>query len=105
MRKTLLLALATLAACSSAAFASDAAEFAKIPVQHNGRVKPFDSFARQTLRLVAGSEKWQKKSATEAVVWLISEPGRAAKEAWVRIDYFELKNHLSLPKERTHFSP
>ena len=33
----------------------------KLPVQHQGRVKPFDTFCREILKEIYGKEKLQKK--------------------------------------------
>ena len=65
-----------------------------IPIQHNGRIKPLDSFARQTLKLVAGKESWQGKTATNFLLGLLSSPESISKTNWIRIDLNELKKYL-----------
>lgn len=53
---------------------------AKVPVQQGGRVKPFESFAREALLYVTGRTAWEKKTAVEiAWEWI------AAPEKWAAI--------------------
>ena len=103
--KTLFLSVLYLALSAVPVLASPAEEAAKlIPVQHNGRIKPFDSFARQTLRLLSGGDTWQKRSATVTMLEILSNTGRADKEPWIRVELPELKNYLSLDSKRHYFS-
>lgn len=74
------------------------------PVQHNGRVKPFDSFARQTVKLVTGSASWQKKPAADVMTHLLADPAEMPSMEWIRIDYEPLKNTLSLGTDGHFFS-
>ncbi|MBI4432233.1 MAG: cytochrome c biogenesis protein CcsA [Candidatus Omnitrophica bacterium] len=89
----IVLACLLLAGCSS-----------QDPVRHNGRVKPFDSFARQTLRLVAGSENWRGQSAGSLVKDLSQNPSKTENLEWIRLDFEELKSHLGMPVEKRYFS-
>ncbi len=75
-----------------------------IPIQHNGRIKPLDSFARQTLKLVAGKETWQGKSACDFLLDLLSTPESIGKINWIRVDFGELKKYLGLDENYHHFS-
>jgi cytochrome c-type biogenesis protein CcsB len=75
-----------------------------VPVQHNGRVKPFDSYARQTLHLLTGKTSWEKRSAAAAVLDVMSETGRAEKEPWIRVEFPELKTYLGLDEKHHFFS-
>src|SRR3989338_8449650 len=61
-----------------------------IPVLHNGRVKPLDSFARQTVKLITGGERWDKKQPIELILITIGNPEKAFDLRWIRIDYGEL---------------
>ncbi len=73
-----------------------------IPIQHHGRIKPLDSFARQTLKFVMGSESWGKKPAIAVLLDLLSAQDKISALQWIRIDYFELKEVLGF-KENEHF--
>ena len=68
-KKILILCLLASGAFASPCRAESALNAARsIPVQHNGRIKPFDSFARQTLKLISSSQKWDKKPAAEVLL-------------------------------------
>lgn len=48
-------------------------ELARISVQQGGRVKPFESFAREAVLYVTGKTSWQKQPATQtAWEWIVS---------------------------------
>ena len=76
----------------------------ELPIQHNGRVKPLDTFARQTLKLVYGSERWQKKPAIDFLLGHMTEPAILRERRFIRLDYSELKNTLSLPADEHFFT-
>ena len=43
-----------------------------VPVQHQGRIKPFDTFSREVLRSIYGKDHYKDKSAVEVILlWLI----------------------------------
>ena len=43
----------------------------KLPVQHQGRVKPFDTFSREILREIYGKESYKKKPAVDVLLsWI-----------------------------------
>ena len=81
-----------------------------LPVQDAGRIKPFDTFAKETLELIYGKQTYREsegKPAVEAqwvvLTWML------APESWVKRPLFEVKYHellaqLGLPKEQKHFS-
>ncbi len=75
-----------------------------IPIQHNGRIKPLDSFSRQTLRLITSTENWQRKPAIAVMLEALSDREAIATAKWIRIDYFELKETLGVPKNERFFS-
>ncbi len=84
--------------------AADWKEMRSVPVQHNGRIKPFDSFARQTLKFVAGKEDWQKEDPTQFMSGMLAQPSKIADVPWIRAEYTELKNTLKLAQDRRFFS-
>ena len=59
-----------------------------LPVQSDGRVKPFDSFAREMLELVYGKQKYEGREAYEIIfTWML------APQAWSSKELFEVRNH------------
>ncbi|HRO67480.1 MAG TPA: cytochrome C biogenesis protein, partial [Pseudobdellovibrionaceae bacterium] len=58
-----------------------------LPVQDGGRVKPYDTFARETLEVVYGKKTFEKKPAWEVVLtWML------APAAWTERELFEVRN-------------
>lgn len=59
-----------------------------LPVQDNGRVKPYDTFARETLELIYGKKAFEGKPAWQVVfTWLL------APAAWTNKELFEVRHH------------
>lgn len=76
-----------------------------LPIQDGGRVKPFDTFAREHLALIFGKEKFEGKPATEIVLTWVLQP-----DAWQDKTFFEIRHHLvkkglKLDEKRMLFSP
>lgn len=79
--------------------------FAPIPVQDSGRIKPFDTFARESLQLIYGKREYSGRAASEVVfTWMIM-PAHWDEIAFVQIDQKELKEQLKLDLEKKRFSP
>lgn len=58
-----------------------------LPVQDGGRVKPYDTFARETLEVIYGKKTFEKKEAWEVVLtWML------APAAWTGRELFEVRN-------------
>ncbi|NUN04998.1 MAG: cytochrome C biogenesis protein, partial [Bdellovibrio sp.] len=89
---------------SSSALAQPGDAINYLQVQDGGRIKPYDSFAREMLEIVYGKAKYEGRAATEIVLtWMLSP------QAWQGKKIFEVRNHqvleaLKLPKEERWFS-
>ncbi|MFP5519219.1 MAG: cytochrome c biogenesis protein [Bdellovibrionia bacterium] len=101
--KSVFLALALL--FSSPTFAAQPGEQIKyMPIQEAGRVKPFDTFAKEMLNMVYGKSTLEGREAYEIVLtWMLS-PG-----SWKDKKIFEVKNHqllktMGLPITEKYFS-
>ncbi|MGH7197421.1 MAG: cytochrome c biogenesis protein [Candidatus Omnitrophota bacterium] len=75
-----------------------------IPIQHNGRVKCFDAFARQTLKLITEKETWNGKPAYSVILTALHKEGALANMPWIKINNRELVSHLGMPSDRDFFS-
>ena len=75
-----------------------------IPVQNAGRVKPFDSLAREALTLIYGKSKFKGKPAHEIVLTWLYAPAIWADKQIVQIKKLELKKNLKLSETQEHFS-
>ncbi len=75
-----------------------------IPIQHNGRIKPLDAFARQTLKLISERESFKAKQATVFLLEQLADRNKIKSLKFIRVDLFELKKFLGLPEKENFFS-
>ena len=80
-----------------------------LPIQDGGRVKPFDSFARETLELIYGRSTFKRPTGSQSEpAYLIVMSFLLSPESWVEVPLFELNNleikkYLGLNAEAKHF--
>lgn len=84
---------------------SGAAPLDRLPVQEGGRIKPYDTFAREHLALIYGKQSFEGKPATEIVMTWVLQP-----KAWEDKNFFEIRHHLvkrglKLDESRMLFTP
>ena len=72
--------------------------FAAIPVQHQGRIKPIQSFARANLHYVAGRESLDEVSATAWLAEALFRPARARQRPVMHVRNADLVHMLELSK-------
>lgn len=100
----------TLFVAGSDALAKEASEPLRyLPVQDAGRIKPFDTFARESLMLVYGSETYKSSKGDRPAVdiiltWLLV-PEHWDEQKIIRIDHRGLKESLKLDLEEKYFVP
>jgi ABC-type transport system involved in cytochrome c biogenesis permease subunit len=98
----ILLLLLSLMVCS--AFAAPGEALRYLPVQNSGRIKPYDTFAKEMLEIVYGKPSFEGRGATEIILtWMLSPT------AWENKKIFEVRNHevlkaLKLPLEQRYFA-
>ena len=91
--------------CSGGGISRAESVWKSLPVQHQGRVKPFDTFSREILRKVYGKESYKKRSAVEVILsWLIV-PSFWENTRFILIEGKEIKQSLGLSLKLRHFSP
>ncbi len=83
----------------------DLYRFGKLPVAHDGRVKPFDTLARNALRVISDSETvvdlhGNKQPAIRWLLDVISQRPEANDYEVFRIDHPELQERLGLPRRK-----
>jgi len=101
----LLLGLAVGVGKLEAALAPEALEAVRpIAIQHNGRHKPFDSFARETLDHITGEPRVGGEDPVETVLSIIAnpEPWQAKPLLWV--PFGPLREALGMDRKATHIS-
>lgn len=91
-------------------FAAQGEQIRYLPVQDAGRIKPFDTFAKETLELVYGKKTYKPKESSAGIeahwvvlTWMLSP------ESWVSRPLFEVKHHeilakLKLPSDKKYFT-
>jgi cytochrome c-type biogenesis protein CcsB len=95
---------------SGLSFAKPGDEIKYLPVQDAGRIKPFDTFAKETLELVYGKKTYKAQDDSPSIeahwivlTWMLSP------ESWVNRPLFEVRNKevlakLKLSDSQKHFS-
>jgi ABC-type transport system involved in cytochrome c biogenesis permease subunit len=80
----------------------DFSAFARMPVQHEGRLKPLDSFARAFLTVFSGRTDNDGFSASEWLAQLLFEP-EAAYRRWVfNVPNPAVREAIGLPQRMEH---
>lgn len=83
----------------------DFTSFGEIAIQHRGRVKPFDTFASESLQFVTGKKEWKGKGSVECIVgWLFNFDREWENEEMIKIPYKPLKVEMGLDAEKIFFS-
>lgn len=95
-----------LIANAEAVFASESmSELKNLPIQDAGRLKPFDTFARETLQLIYGRAEFADTSAAETVMLWLLFPEEWNKKEIVKIDRRAIKKALQVEEDKKFFTP
>ncbi|MCF8495086.1 MAG: cytochrome c biogenesis protein CcsA [Alphaproteobacteria bacterium] len=82
----------------------DLSDFQRLPIVHEGRVQPLDSFARLYLKQISGRETLDKLSAVQWLAETVFTPEIAAEKPVFRVVDKFLKERLKLNERRKLFS-
>lgn len=72
-------------------------QFRQIPVLHEGRIKPIDTFARVSLEALSGSDHLQNMTAAEWLAETLFDPISSAERPLFKIKNANTRHRLSLP--------
>ncbi|HWN81376.1 MAG TPA: hypothetical protein VNM87_04725, partial [Candidatus Udaeobacter sp.] len=75
-----------------------------IPVQNGGRVKPLDTYARETARAITGKEKFGDLSAMDLLFTLCFKGESLADTELLKIGFQPFKERAGLDLKRQRFS-
>ncbi len=75
-----------------------------IAVQHNGRVKPFDSFARESLRVVTGSPTPGGRDPVATVLAIAADPSAWTDAKLLSVPFVPLRQALELDAHTAYVS-
>ena len=76
----------------------------RLAIQQGGRVKPFDSFARETLDRLTGSPRWKGQDPVETLLSILTEPDRWQEEPLLSVPFGPLREALGLNRRTAHVS-
>ena len=104
--RSLLVALALLPAASPARAQgpSPVEALRRLPVQHDGRVMPLDTLARETVWNVTGAHSWNGEDPAATFTGWLLDPESAAKAPLVKVDGKALAVAAGLDPSVKHFS-
>ncbi len=72
-----------------------------LPVQHNGRVKPFDTYAREVLWQITGEPRFKREDPAATVLSILAEPDRWQEIPLLEVPFLPLREALGMdPKAR-----
>jgi ABC-type transport system involved in cytochrome c biogenesis permease subunit len=104
------LALGGAAPIASARADADTDALRQVAIQDGGRLKPLDTFARESARRLGGARPFtggETVAGMDAVVWLramLSDPARWQRERVVRVAHADLRARLGLQSDRDRYS-
>ncbi len=75
-----------------------------VPVQEGGRVKPYDTWARETLRGVYGKDAWEGNPATAVMISMGVDGDTWKQKPIIKLEHLELKSTYGFERGRKHFS-
>jgi len=75
-----------------------------IAIQHDGRVKPLESFAREALLLIADAPRWKREDPLVTVLSIAANPSAAADKEWIALPFRPLRESLGFDAKRSHVS-
>lgn len=80
-------------------------DFRLIPIQNGGRIKPLDSFARESVLFQTGSRSFKNWDPIDLVLSWIVFPQEWENERFIQVSRIDVRRQLNLDENRTRFSP
>ena len=75
-----------------------------LPIQSGGRIKPFGTFAKESLQIIYGKPRYEDKSPSEVVFTWLLLPTHWSQTDIIEISRLDLKQNLKLDVQKKHFS-
>ncbi|MBI4323330.1 MAG: cytochrome c biogenesis protein CcsA [Candidatus Omnitrophica bacterium] len=101
----LLLVLGLFPGAASAGLSAEAIKEARgIAVQHNGRHKPFDSFAWETLKLITGSPRIGREDPVATVCSIMAQPDDWQAKPLIAVPFRPLRERLGMDLKASRIS-
>ncbi len=80
-------------------------EMGALPVQAGGRIKPFDSYARDLVLQITGRRSFEGWDPVELVLSWLADPKGWDTKPFISLTRRDVKRQLGLDEERARFSP
>ncbi len=95
--------VSVIASRASAGYLKEGDALRALPVQADGRVKPFDSFAREMLSLVYGKQRYESREAYEIILtWMLAPQTWQVKELF-EVRNFEVLSRMGLDAQKRYY--
>src|ERR1041385_4577339 len=78
---------------------------ALVPIQEGGRVKPMDTFARESVRFITGHERFEGREPLDLVLDWASHPQVWDGKDLILVENLELRSFLQVPQDQKRVSP
>ena len=75
-----------------------------LAIQHNGRYKPFDTYAREVLDSLSGSPQVGRQDPVATVLAIAAEPERWQDEPLLSVPFIPLREAIGLDRKTGHVS-
>ena len=79
-------------------------ELQELAIQHNGRVKPFDSFAWETVDRLTGSARFRDEDPVNTILSIVAHPDAWQEVPLLSVPFGPLREALGLGRRTTHVS-
>jgi cytochrome c-type biogenesis protein CcsB len=76
-----------------------------IPTQSGGRLKPFDSYARELVLYLTGSRAYQGWNPVDLMFSWLTYPAQWEQQDFIQVSREDVRRQLGLDEKRTHFTP
>jgi cytochrome c-type biogenesis protein CcsB len=76
-----------------------------IPIQDGGRVKPLDTFARESVRSITGHERFEGRDSMDTVMDWITRPKDWETKNFILVENLELRSYLHIPQDQKQVAP
>lgn len=76
-----------------------------IPIQEGGRVKPMDTFARESVRFVTGREEYDGKNSLATVLDWAAHPQAWDNKNFIVVENLDFRSLIGIPQDQKWVSP
>lgn len=96
--------LAALAALGASGAEPELDRFRQMPIQNNGRIKPFDSFARETLWQITGGPQVGGQDPVGTILDIMAQPDLWQERPLLQVPFVPLREALGMSPKTTRIS-